>query len=162
MNGKIGTENLDFSTRCFDHDCTPLCTAFLRYLPMFTNLFVGGKSQNLQKSHSKSFTTLQGQRIRQAVRRFLARMTLTDPHQEYYTLYAPRTHNLPPPVPLHNFPRGREFYKNIGEPKRIVAPMVDQSELVSFPPAITDTYTDEYRRGESLLDDTERIYVTHP
>lgn len=89
-------------------------------------------------------------------------MTLTDPHQEYYTRYAPRTHNLPPPVPLHNFPRGRVFYKNIGEPKRIVAPMVDQSELVSFPPAITETYTDEYRRGEFLLDDTEQIYVTRP
>jgi hypothetical protein len=33
-------------------------------------------------------------------------------------------------VPLYAFPRGREFYKAIGEPKRVVAPMVDQSELV--------------------------------
>lgn len=40
--------------------------------------------------------------------------------------------------------------------------MVDQSELVSFPPAIAEMYTDEYRRGESLLDDTEQIYVTRP
>jgi hypothetical protein len=89
-------------------------------------------------------------------------MTLTDPHQGYYTRYAPRTHNLPPPVPLHTFPRGREFYTNIGKPKRIVAPMVDQSELVSSLSVAAGICADVYRRGESWLDDTERIYVIHP
>lgn len=53
-------------------------------------------------------------------------------YEEYYARYAPRTYGLPAPVPLHEFPRGRDFYKRLGEPKKIVAPMVDQSELV-FP-----------------------------
>jgi hypothetical protein len=57
-------------------------------------------------------------------------MTVTEsPYAQYYAKYAPRTHGLPAPVPLHEFSRGREFYKSIGEPKKIVAPMVDQSEL---------------------------------
>ena len=126
MNGKIGTENLN-SAQAVSITTAP------HYSHYFTHKFTIGKSQNFRGSHSKSFTTVQRQRIGQAVHRFLARMTLTDPHQEYYARYAPRTHNLPPPVPLHNFPRGREFYKNIGEPKRIVAPMVDQSEMVCIP-----------------------------
>ena len=59
-------------------------------------------------------------------------MTVTEtPFDQYYAKYAPRTYGLPTPVPLYSFPRGREFYKAIGEPKRVVAPMVDQSELVS-------------------------------
>ena len=66
-----------------------------------------------------------------ALSRFLWRMTVSpSSHEEYYTRYAPRTHGLPTPVPLHDFPRGRDFYKKLGEPKKIVAPMVDQSELV--------------------------------
>ena len=57
-------------------------------------------------------------------------MTVTEsPYEAYYVKYAPRTHGLPTPTPLHTFPRGRDFYKRVGEPKRIVAPMVDQSEL---------------------------------
>ena len=68
------------------------------------------------------------------LRRLLLKMTVTNPPlEEYYARYAPRTHGRPPPVPKHNFPRGREFYKRIGEPKRVVAPMVDQSELVRSP-----------------------------
>ena len=62
------------------------------------------------------------------------RLTMTvekSPFEHYYARYAPRTHGLKLPAPLHNFPRGREFYKALGEPKRIVAPMVDQSELVA-------------------------------
>jgi hypothetical protein len=69
-----------------------------------------------------------------ALSRFIRRMTTDSSFESYYTKYAPRTYGLPPPVPLHQFPRGREFYKNIGEPKKIVAPMVDQSELVSSNP----------------------------
>lgn len=68
---------------------------------------------------------------RTALRRFLLRMTISKPqYEDYYSRYAPRTHGLPPPVPLHDFPRGREFYKKLGAPKKVVAPMVDQSELV--------------------------------
>ena len=86
-------------------------------------------------------------------------MTVTKPqYEDYYSRYAPRTHGLPPPAPLHDFPRGREFYRRIGEPKKVVAPMVDQSELVRLLPLCLLTY----RLGEFLLDDTERIYVIRP
>ena len=57
-------------------------------------------------------------------------MTVEKSPYDYYARYAPTTHGLKLPPPLYNFPRGREFYKGLGEPKRIVAPMVDQSELV--------------------------------
>lgn len=68
-----------------------------------------------------------------ALSRCLWRMTVfPSSYEEYYARYAPRTYGLPAPVPLHEFPRGRDFYKRLGEPKKIVAPMVDQSELV-FP-----------------------------
>jgi hypothetical protein len=70
-------------------------------------------------------------KVGSALSRFLWRMTISpSSYEEYYTRYAPRTHGLPTPVPLHDFPRGRDFYKKLGEPKKIVAPMVDQSELV--------------------------------
>jgi Dihydrouridine synthase (Dus) len=57
-------------------------------------------------------------------------MTVTKPPlEEYYARYAPRTHGLPTPIPKYEFPRGREFYKRIGEPKRVVAPMVELGDL---------------------------------
>ena len=76
--------------------------------------------------------------------------------EEYYARYAPRTHGLPTPIPLHEFPRGREFYRKLGEPKKIVAPMVDQSELVHALQVNAN-----FRRGEFLRDVMERSYVIH-
>jgi hypothetical protein len=37
----------------------------------------------------------------------------------------------PPPVPKHAKLGGYDFYRSIGSPKWVIAPMVDQSELVS-------------------------------
>jgi hypothetical protein len=87
---------------------------------------------NFWRSHFRKLsTTIQAKAVVTAVTRFLLRMTISEsPFGQYYAKYAPRTHGLPPPIPLHDIPRGREFYKRIGEPKKIVAPMVDQSELV--------------------------------
>jgi hypothetical protein len=82
----------------------------------------------------QSFDIISTSRLKKtgtAISRWFLRMTVTEtPFDQYYAKYAPRTHGLPMSVPLHAFPRGREFYKAIGEPKRVVAPMVDQSELV--------------------------------
>ena len=92
------------------------------------------------------------------VGRLLPNMTVTEPHLgQYYARYASRTHGLPLPVPLHVFPRGRDFYKAIGEPRRIVAPMVDQSDLVD----ISRKYIN-CRHGESFLDGTVRTCVLRP
>ena len=85
------------------------------------------KIEDCEKELEKAFAQLD--RARAALGQFLLTMTVTQ-YEGYYARYAPRTHGLPAPVPRYEFPRGREFYKRIGEPKRIVAPMVDQSELV--------------------------------
>jgi len=89
------------------------------------------KFENLSRSYSCQKVDLSVKKVGSALSRFLWRMTISpSSYEEYYTRYAPRTHGLPTPVPLHDFPRGRDFYKKLGEPKKIVAPMVDQSELV--------------------------------
>jgi hypothetical protein len=89
------------------------------------------KSPNFGRSDSCQKVDSSVKKVGSALSRFLWRMTISpSSYEEYYTRYAPRTHGLPTSVPLHDFPRGRDFYKKLGEPKKIVAPMVDQSELV--------------------------------
>ena len=89
------------------------------------------KSPNFGRSDSCQKVDSSVKKVGSALSRFLWRMTISpSSYEEYYTRYAPRTHGLPTPVPLHDFPRRRDFYKKLGDPKKIVAPMVDQSDLV--------------------------------
>lgn len=97
-------------------------------------------------------------RVGSAIGRWLLNMTVDEgSFEQYYVKYAPRTHGLPTPEPLHTFPRGREFYKKLGEPKRVVAPMVDQSELVFHLETAAN-----YRHGESFLDVMVQSCVIRP
>lgn len=50
-----------------------------------------------------------------------------------------------PPTPKHTKLGGYDFYKSIGSPQNVLAPMVDQSELVSGrrPPRPTSQRTSD-------------------